>query len=90
MMRRDASDAMPVAVYLAWPSYLRTMPERRPQSSGQVPRNLIDDAVKGELVFRCSLRLRLLASMRLRLAAAAHLETPHAALGATGDCLLLI
>jgi len=32
----------------------------------------------------------LLAGSRQRWAAAAHLETPHAVLGAMGDCLMLI
>ena len=31
-----------------------------------------------------------LAGLRQRWAAAAHLETPHAVLGAMGDCLMLI
>jgi hypothetical protein len=66
------------------------MPEHGPRKTAKSPETLIDDAMKGELVFCCSLRQRLRASMRLRLAAAAHLETPHAALGAMGDCLLLI
>ena len=50
----------------------------------------MDDAVKGELVLQQQRRRRLHAGVRWRCEAAAHLETPHALLGATGDCLTLI
>jgi hypothetical protein len=66
MMRRDASDAMPAAMNLAWPPYLPSCPNDGPREAAKSPEMSIDDAVKGELELRLQLRRRLHTGTRLR------------------------